>query len=122
MKKKDGIFTASLLISSLLLILLFSGCVQSTESCPPQPPADLFGAIAFAEDDQLYFRFPLNELGENVHPFPAIFCTQGCGRSEVQYHAAEDYHLPAGTPVYAIADGLISFSGPMGGYWLADHY
>jgi len=39
--------------------------------------------------------------------------------SKRKYHAAEDYHLPAGSPVYAFADGEISFSGPMGGYgWL----
>jgi len=40
------------------------------------------------------------------------------------YHAAEDFHRPAGTPVYAMADGEVSFSGRMGGYgWLVivDH-
>ena len=35
------------------------------------------------------------------------------------FHAAEDYKRPAGTPVYAMADGRISFSGTAGGYgWL----
>ena len=35
------------------------------------------------------------------------------------FHAAEDYKRPPGTPVYAIADGQISFSAPAGGYgWL----
>lgn len=41
-----------------------------------------------------------------------------------QYHAAEDYPRPAGTPVYAMADGRVSFSGRAGGYgWLilVDH-
>jgi len=38
--------------------------------------------------------------------------------------AAEDYPLPAGTPVYAMADGRVSYSGRMDGYgWLViiDH-
>lgn len=41
-----------------------------------------------------------------------------------EYHAAEDFLQPAGTPVYAMTDGSVSFSGPMGGYgWLViiDH-
>ena len=112
-------FNPRLLTSSILLILLLAGCAQSPESCPPHPPADLSGAIAFAGDDQLPFRFPLDELGNDVRPYPAIFCTSGGSGSAREYHAAEDYHLPAGTPVYAMADGNISFSGPMGGYgWL----
>ena len=45
------------------------------------------------------------------------------GRSSLdepyEYHAAEDSYDPPGTPVYAMADGHISFSGRMGGYgWL----
>ena len=50
------------------------------------------------------------------------------GRSSLdepyEYHAAEDSYDPPGTPVYAMADGKISFSGRMGGYgWLiiVDH-
>jgi Peptidase family M23 len=57
---------------------------------------------------------------------PAIFCTAANMRygPTDKYHAAEDYHLPAGTPVYAMADGKVGFSGRMGGYgWLiiVDH-
>lgn len=101
------------------MILLLTGCSQTAQSCPQQEQADLSEVLSFAEDDQLKFRFPLEELGNVVHPAAAIFCTYGCNRSECQYHAAEDYHLPAGTSVYAIADGDISFSGRMGGYgWL----
>jgi murein DD-endopeptidase MepM/ murein hydrolase activator NlpD len=108
-----------LVISCILLILLLAGCAQPPKFCPSQPPADLSGVLAYAEDDQLEFQFPLDELGNDVRPYPAIFCTSGGSGSALKYHAAEDYHLPAGTPVYAMADGTISFSGPMGGYgWL----
>jgi murein DD-endopeptidase MepM/ murein hydrolase activator NlpD len=119
MKRQKPMFNPCLLTSSILLVFLLASCAQSPKSCPPQHPADLSGAIAFAADDQLAFRFPLDELGNDVRPFPANFCTSGGTGSAREYHAAEDYHLPAGTPVYAIADGKISFSGPMGGYgWL----
>ncbi len=40
------------------------------------------------------------------------------------YHGAEDIEKDAGTPVYAMADGIISYSGPRDGYgWLViiDH-
>ena len=113
-------FNRFLIGSYVCLVFLLSGCTQpNNKKCPPQSPADLSRAIAYAADDQLDFRFPLDELGEDVRPFPAIFCSSGGSGSVREYHAAEDYHLPSGTPVYAIADGTISFSGPMGGYgWL----
>jgi hypothetical protein len=41
-----------------------------------------------------------------------------------RYHCAEDAYGMGGTPVYAIADGVIAYSGPMSGYgWLiiVDH-
>jgi murein DD-endopeptidase MepM/ murein hydrolase activator NlpD len=103
----------------IFLVLMLAGCTKSPESCQPQPPADLSKAISYAEDDQLHFQFPLDELGNNVRPNPAIFCAGGDDGSGREYHAAEDYFLPAGTPVYAMAEGTVSFSGPMGGYgWL----
>ena len=108
-----------LLISSTILILLLAGCAQSAGPCPAQPPADLSAVVAFAGDSTLPFQFPLDELGDDVSPFPAVFCSSGGSGFERKYHAAEDYHRPAGTPVYAVAEGEISFSGPMGGYgWL----
>jgi len=80
---------------------------------------NLSGALAYAENDDLPFQFPLDELGNVIYPPAAIFCSHGCNRDEYEYHAAEDYFLPAGSPVYAFAEGVISFSGPMGGYgWL----
>jgi murein DD-endopeptidase MepM/ murein hydrolase activator NlpD len=114
----------SLAVGCILLVILLAGCQQSPESCPSQPPADLSEALSYAEDDQLAFRFPLDQLGNDVYPDPAVFCTSGDDGSGREYHAAEDYFLPAGTPVYAVADGIVSFSGPMGGYgWLivVDH-
>jgi len=119
MKKGYEVGKLSGLMIVFLLMLFTVGCTETAEPCPPQPPADLSVALAYAADDQLDFRFPLDELGDDVRPYPAIFCTSGGSGSAREYHAAEDYHLPAGAPVYAMADGIISFSGPMGGYgWL----
>jgi len=119
MQKQHLQFNVRLLIFLFFLMLLLTGCAPSLQSCPQQEQADLSQALAYAEDDQLEFRFPLDELSEDVQPFPALFCSYSCGPTKCEYHAAEDYFLPAGTPVYAIADGDISFSGRMGGYgWL----
>ena len=119
MNSKNPMLNRFNIVGYILLFFLLSSCTQLSKACPSQPPADLSGALAYAEDDKLVFRFPLDKLGQDVRPFPAIFCTSGGSGSAREYHAAEDYHLPAGTPVYAIADGRISFSGPMGGYgWL----
>ena len=112
---------AVFITSFMLLVFLLSSCSQSSTSCPEQPQADLSGALDYAGDDQLPFQFPLDELGLDDVPAPARFCDGSWQEKEEdrKYHAAEDYHLPAGSPVYAFADGKISFSGPMGGYgWL----
>jgi len=108
----------------LLAAFILSGCAKPAAFCPTQPLADLSGALAFADDAQLPYRFPLDDLGGSMDPFPARFCSSGGRDSSRMYHAAEDYHLPAGTPVFAFADGVVSFSGRMGGYgWLViiDH-
>ena len=119
MKRQDGMFNPRLLTCSILLILL-AGCTQPPESCPPHPPVDLSEAAAFAGDDRLTFQFPLDEISYDASPFFTYFCESSDGpESARKYHAAEDFFQPAGTPVYAMADGKISFSGPMGGYgWL----
>ncbi len=112
-------FKPYLFVSWILLLFLITGCSQTVDNCSQQQPADLSEALAFAENDQLPFQFPLDELGLYDNPTPARFCKSSIGIDPVKYHAAEDYHLPAGSPVYAFADGEISFSGTMGGYgWL----
>jgi len=123
-KKQNGMFNPRWLISSVLLILLLAGCAQSSEPCPPYVHGDLSGVDAFAGDDQLPFRFPLDGFAGDTAPIDTGFCAGSRGESARKYHAAEDYGRPAGTPVYAMADGNISFSGLMGGYgWLiiVDH-
>ena len=102
-------------------IFLFSGCAQSTGPCTVQPYADLSEAESFAQNDNLPFRFPLDDANSYRAKESATFCTPGRTKVDApySYHAAEDYFQPAGTPVYAMADGNVSFSGPMGGYgWL----
>ena len=113
------------ILSKLLLLvfflLAFTGCAQNTGPCPIQPYADLSEADKFAQDDTLPFRFPLDDANPYRTEKFTNFCTAGRNRLDApyNYHAAEDYFQPAGTPVYAMADGEVSFSGPMGGYgWL----
>ena len=111
-------FNRRLLTSSILLILLLASCAQSTGSCPPHPRGNISEAAKFAQDGQFPFRFPLDELNNYEESVSANFCTHGGERfgPTGEYHAAEDFFRPAGTPVYAMADGKVSFSGPMGGY------
>ena len=112
-------FKPYLIVSLILLVLLITGCSQPAVNCSQQQLADLSGALAYTENDALAFQFPLDELGIYANPTPARFCKASFGLDPKKYHAAEDYHLPAGSPVYAFADGEISFSGRMGGYgWL----
>lgn len=106
-------------------ILLLAGCAQSSGACPSNTPVGLSEADAFAGDDSLPFRFPLDESSVDETPYFGWFGASNDGSvSERKYHAAEDYLRPAGTPVYSMADGRVSFSGPMDGYgWLViiDH-
>ncbi|MGB2897029.1 MAG: M23 family metallopeptidase [Anaerolineales bacterium] len=122
MKLKDGLFNPRFLTCSILFVFLLAGCSQLPESCPSFTPVDLSPAEKFAGDDNLAFQFPLDSSVYEA-PFSTGFATYGRvnrgGLSHYEYHAAEDSLQPAGTPVYAMADGNISFSGPMGGYgWL----
>ena len=77
----------------MLLILLLSACAQSTGSCPPHPRGDISEAAEFAQDDQLPFQFPLDELNSYEASVSANFCTHGEQRfgPTGEYHAAEDF-------------------------------
>ena len=124
MKRQECIFNQCLLIGSILMILLLAGCAQPSESCPSNTPDDLSEADVSAVDDSLPFRFPLDESSVDETPYFGWFGVSNDGHrpvsvSERKHHAAEDWLRPAGTPVYAMADGRVSFSGTMAGYgWL----
>jgi len=113
-----------------VLVLLLTGCAQATEPCPSPVSVDLSEAEAYALDDDLPFRFPLDDhtVYRPAKPFSCPFAASGRTKRgpfvRRENHAAEDTLKPAGTAVYAMADGEVSFSGPMGGYgWLVivDH-
>ena len=122
-------FNSRLLVYLFLAAFLLTGCsTEYPQTCPASTPIGLLDANAIASDDSLPFRFPLDEFTVDYDLFfgwfgvsnecnPAI---SDCYEFSVrQYHAAEDYPRPAGTPVYAMADGQVSFSGRAGGYgWL----
>jgi murein DD-endopeptidase MepM/ murein hydrolase activator NlpD len=103
------------IISSTILLMIVAGCTLSGDSCPSSTPVDLSTDEQYAEDESLPFRFPLDGHWTNFITNAAMFATHGRTTRGPEYHAAEDLHRPAGTPVYAMADGQIRFSGPMGG-------
>jgi hypothetical protein len=106
--------------TGITLMVLLAGCASSAGVCDVHPYADLSGVAEFIEDDGVPFRFPLAETNSAATSSYTLFCSGSSGPpSKRKYHAAEDYFQPAGTPVYAMADGVVSFSGLMGGYgWL----
>ncbi|MBN2466236.1 M23 family metallopeptidase [candidate division WOR-3 bacterium] len=104
-----------------LLGLLLVGVLGANAS----EPVTTSDAVAAAAQHAAVFAFPLDPSPADTEPYCADFenCNVRAGRHR-KYHAARDYARPAGTPVYAIADGRVSFSGRMGGYgWLVivDH-
>jgi murein DD-endopeptidase MepM/ murein hydrolase activator NlpD len=115
---------AATLAISLGVTLLSSGCSAPAASCPKTTPVGLDRAAAIAADESLPFRFPLDPSDLDEEPYHAWFGEGSVVGDKREYHAAEDYHRPAGTPVYAMAEGRVSFSGMAGGYgWLVivDH-
>lgn len=120
---------AARLVSLGIAVWLLAACnTQYLQTCPSGTPVGLLDAAEIASDPGLPFRFPLDESIIDYTLFFGWFgvsneCPPGmedCYKYPVRlFHAAEDYKRPAGTPVYAMADGRISFSGTAGGYgWL----
>jgi len=112
----------TLLIS---LTPILAGCSSAEAFCPSPLPVDMSEAIHYPGDDDLPFMFPITDEGFERLPFMTSFAAHGYMEEGVpEYHAAEDYAFPPGTAVYAMADGNVSYSGPMEGYgWLVivDH-
>ena len=116
-------------IVSVTLVLLLTACsTQYPEACPSSTPVGLANAKEIASDDSLLFRFPLDESTIDNTLYYGWFSVSNECPPDMEdcyvypdrlYHAAEDYKRPAGTPVYAMADGIIHYSGTAGGYgWL----
>jgi hypothetical protein len=103
---------------TIIILLLVTGCTQSPQTCPTPVPVDKSNIEQLALDDDLPFSLPMEDMSNNFVTNAAIFASHGATSRGPEYHAAEDTFRPAGTPVYAIADGKISYAGPMGGYGL----
>ncbi|MCK8115927.1 M23 family metallopeptidase [Anaerosoma tenue] len=117
-------FHRRVLAVAVLLVLFCAAYAQASDGCRTQPFDDTSRVDEYAADESLPFRFPMDELFAESSEYQARFREWAGPTDDLKYHAAEDYHQPAGTPVYASADGKVSFSGRMGGYgWLiiVDH-
>ncbi len=101
---QTNVLTVFLLAGTILSISLV-GCGPSTEE-----------RLATSKISPL--QFPLKKI-ILLTPFNSLR-----GAFKDQHHAADDYKSKSGTPVYSIAEGMVSFSGEIGGYgWLitVDH-
>jgi murein DD-endopeptidase MepM/ murein hydrolase activator NlpD len=88
----------AVLLSFAFLLLLFCNKSNLTKSDETQTESK--------------FRFPLDE-------WVVIQEFGNFNNNANRYHTAEDARAAAGTKVYSIADGEISYSGPASGYgWL----
>ncbi|MFC2014812.1 M23 family metallopeptidase [Chloroflexota bacterium] len=116
-------YISSFIISVIILLTLILALPFATPSeyCSKSENIKLSNENVYANDESLPFRFPVDDLTQD-QLLGAFYSSYGYSSSSLnskEYHAAEDYHQPAGSPVYALTEGNISFSGPMGGYgWL----
>ena len=109
------------LLALCMSVVAFAGAVETGGSSAPPIPTTQY----VTNPESRLFAFPLDASAADSGPFCADFeeYNERTGRPRT-YHAARDLARPAGTPVYSIADGRVSFSGRMGGYgWLVivDH-
>jgi murein DD-endopeptidase MepM/ murein hydrolase activator NlpD len=116
LKRSNFELIACLLTILIFSVILLSGCVEYSESCPSYETVSLSEANTHADNTELPFRFPLDNFHAGLY---GVRFAESSTPSAGKYHAAEDYYRPPGTPVFAMADGIVSFCGPMGGYgWL----
>ena len=111
------------LLTLLTLLLTLTGCTAVPESCRGNIPYGLTTADAVNADGSLPFRFPLAQSIEDEDLDYAWFGAAnedqpGASDADRRYHSGEDYYRPAGTPVYAIADGTVRYSGPTLHGWM----
>lgn len=112
----------------VICFLLFglAGCSETPKNCPPPVQVDPSQMATYYNNDSVPYQFPLEDL--RIFDAQTQYHTDFANYARIargyEHHAAEDFLQPAGTPVFAMADGKVSFSGPMGGYgWLViiDH-
>jgi murein DD-endopeptidase MepM/ murein hydrolase activator NlpD len=105
------------IFNNIILIGLFAAILVTVDSC---------GQAIYDSNEMKEHARRLTETSSFQYPlddyFPETPVTDTypphTKRME-KYHAAEDCFAPPGTPVYAIGDGIISYSGKMSGYgWL----
>lgn len=101
----------------LALLLMLAGCTPIPGSCPGSVPYGLLDADAVNMDASLPFRFPLEYSIEDETIQTGWFASSNAYRrntsnGDLRYHTGEDYFRAPGTPVYAIADGIVRHSGP----------
>ena len=115
MSQRTCVRTVMRLVVIAALAVVVSGCGGAApQDCPSSPRLDL--SDVDLNDDTLSFQYPLDVVEDP--PQDADFCEHRAW-SGGMFHAAEDYWRPPGTEVRSIADGVVSFSGRMGGYgWL----
>ncbi|HDY7832233.1 TPA: M23 family metallopeptidase [Vibrio vulnificus] len=105
-----------LVIALLFLPIIFWGSKCITDTKLHDIDQEILRVLPelqkIAENTSQAYRFPLDTRA--VLQGFASFNTSSSFHN--LYHAAIDYYADVGTPVYAISDGIVSYSGYMRGY------
>ncbi|HFG1639897.1 TPA: M23 family metallopeptidase [Vibrio cholerae] len=103
-------------ITLLVLPMLFIGSKYLTDTGQRKAEQEFQRIVPqlkqIAENTSQAYRFPLDTRA--VLQGFASFNTSSSFHN--LYHAAIDYYAEVGAPVYAISDGVVSYSGYMSGY------
>ena len=115
MKKSTFLFVLPILLLAIAITSFSTGRSQTLQTAAAIDSIDM-NELGERLRKSGVFRYPLDDYLPEI---PVTDAPPPRSNAKEGHHCGEDSFAPAGTPVYAIGDGIISYSGRARGYgWL----